>query len=114
MGLWALNFNVRLVEVYLVVRERRGRQAHGVADGQRHLPFAALRGKGGTSQSMNNRALAITSRKHVTKNFRMAKKYCPQWQLNGSQSLTHDLCAIFTGSTQRDNCAIVIVNIIET
>jgi len=92
MGLWALNFNVRLVEVYLVVRERRGRQAHGVADGQRHLPFAALRGKGGTSQSMNNRALAITSRKHVTKHFRLAKKVsCPmaaeQKLVSNSQSL---------------------------
>ena len=25
------------------------------------------------------RALAITSQKHVTKHFRMAKKYCAQW-----------------------------------
>ena len=47
------------------------------------------------------RALAITSWKHVTKHFRMAKKYCAQWQLNGSWCLTHNLCAIFTGSTQR-------------
>jgi len=27
------------------------------------------------------RAVAITSRKHVTKHFRVAKKYCAQWQL---------------------------------
>ena len=60
------------------------------------------------------RVLAITSRKHVTKHFHMAKKYCAQWQLNGSWCLTHNLCAIFTGSTQRDNCAIVTVNIIKT
>ena len=57
--------------------------------------------------------LAITSRKNVTKHFRMAKKYCAQWQLNGSWCLTDNLCAIFTGSTQRDNCAIVAVNIIK-
>jgi len=30
------------------------------------------------------RALEITSRKHMTKHFRMAKKDCAQWQLNGS------------------------------
>ena len=53
------------------------------------------------------RALDITSRKHVT-------KYCAQWQLKGSRCLTHDLCAIFTGFTQRDNCAIAKVNIIKT
>jgi len=41
------------------------------------------------------------------------KKYCAQWQLKGSRCLTHDLCAIFVGFTQRDNCAIAIVNIIK-
>ena len=41
------------------------------------------------------------------------KKYCAEWQLTGSRCLTHDLCAIFVGFTQRDNCAIAIVNIIE-
>ena len=45
----------------------------------------------------------ITSRKHVTKHFRMAKKYCAQWQLKGNRCLTHDLCAIFVEFTQRDN-----------
>jgi len=45
------------------------------------------------------RALAITSWKHVTKHFRMAKKYCAQWQLNGSRCLTHDLCALDLHST---------------
>ena len=60
-----------------------------------------------------NRAVAITSWKHVTKHFRVAKKYCAQWQLKGSRCLTHDLCAIFIGFTQRDNCAIAIVNIIK-
>ena len=42
------------------------------------------------------------------------KKYCAQWQLKGSRCLTHDLCAIFIGFTQRDNCTIAIVNIIKT
>ena len=60
------------------------------------------------------RALAITSWKHVTKHFRMAKKYCAQSQLNRSWCLTHNLCAIFTGSTQRNNCAIATVNVIKT
>ena len=60
-----------------------------------------------------NRAVAITSRKHVTKHFCVAKKYCAQWQLKGSRCLTHDLCAIFIGFTQCDNCAIAIVNIIK-
>ena len=41
------------------------------------------------------------------------KKYCAQWKLKGSQCLTHDLCAIFVGFTQRDNCAIAIVNTIK-
>ena len=41
------------------------------------------------------------------------KKYCAQWQLKGSRCLTHDLCATFIGFTQRDNCAIAIVNIIK-
>jgi len=59
------------------------------------------------------RAVAITSRKHVTKHFHVAKKYCAQWQLKGSRCLTHDLCSIFIGFTQRDNCAIAIVNIIK-
>jgi len=63
---------------------------------------------------ISHTALAITSRKHVTKHFRVAKKYCAQWQLNGSWCLTYNLCAIFTGSTQHDNCAIVTVNIIKT
>ena len=44
------------------------------------------------------RALAI----HVTKHLCMARKYCAQWQLNRSRCLTHDLCAVFTGFTQRD------------
>ena len=61
---------------------------------------------------INYRTLAITSRKHVIKHFRMAKKYCAQWQMNGSWCLTHNLCAILTGSTQCDNCAIATVNII--
>jgi len=60
----------------------------------------------GAIQLASYRALAITSQKHVTKHFRIAKKYCAQWQLN--------LCAIFTGSTQHDNCAIATVNIIKT
>jgi len=30
------------------------------------------------------------------------EKYCAQWQLKGSRCLTHDLCAIFVGFTQRD------------
>jgi len=59
------------------------------------------------------RAVAITSQKHVTKHFCVAKNYCAQWQLKGSRYLTHDLCAIFIGFTQRDNCAIAIVNIIK-
>ena len=59
------------------------------------------------------KAVAITSRKHVAKHFRVAKKYCAQWQLKGSRCLTHDLCTIFIGFTQRDNCAIAIVNIIK-
>ena len=50
--------------------------------------------------------------KQVTKHFREAKKYCAQWQLKGSRRLTHNLCTIF-GFTQRDDCAIAIVNIIK-
>jgi len=50
----------------------------------------------------------------MTKHFRMAKKYCTQWQLNGIWCLTHNLCAIFTGSTQHDNCAIATFNITKT
>ena len=49
----------------------------------------------------------------MTKHFHVTKKYCAQWQLNGSQCLTHDLCAIFIGSTQHNNCTIVTVNIIK-
>ena len=37
-----------------------------------------------------------------------------QRQLKGNRCLSHDLCAIFIGFTQRDNCAIAIVNIIKT
>jgi len=59
------------------------------------------------------RAVAITSRKHMTKHFRVAKKYCAQWQLKGSRCLTHDLYAIFVGFTQYDNYAIAIVNILK-
>jgi len=33
------------------------------------------------SKNTYYRAVAITSRKHVTKHFRVAKKYCAQWQL---------------------------------
>ena len=66
-----------------------------------------------SSQSVFYRAVAITSRKHVTKHFVWQKKYCAQWQLKGSRCLTHDLCAIFVGFTQRDNCTIAIVNIIK-
>jgi len=60
------------------------------------------------------RAVAIMSRKQVTKYFRVAKKYCAQWQLKGSRCLTHNLCAIFIGFTQHDNCAIAIANIIKS
>ena len=50
----------------------------------------------------------------MTKHFHiMAKKYCAQWKLNGSQCLTHDLFAIFAGFTQHDNCTIETVNIIK-
>ena len=59
------------------------------------------------------RAVAIMSRKHVTRHFRVAKKYCAQWQLKGSRCLTHNLCAIFIGFTRHDNCTIAIVNIIK-
>ena len=59
------------------------------------------------------RAVAITLRKRMTKHFHVAKKYCAQWQLKWSQCQTHDLCAIFIGFTQRDNCDIAIVNIIK-
>jgi len=59
------------------------------------------------------RAVVITSRKHVTKHFCVAKKYCAQWQLKGSRCLAHNLCAIFVGFTQRDNCTIATVNIIK-
>jgi len=48
----------------------------------------------------------------VTKHLCVAKKDCAQQQLNGSWFLTHDLCAVFTGFTQDDNCAVVPVNII--
>ena len=41
------------------------------------------------------------------------KKYCAQWQRKGSRCLTHNLCAIFIGFNQRDNCAVAIVNIIK-
>jgi len=54
------------------------------------------------------------SRKFLTKHFHVAKKYCAQQQLNGSQCLTHDFCAIFTGFTQHENCAIATVNLIKT
>jgi len=39
------------------------------------------------------------------------KKYCAQWQLKGSRCLTHDICEIFVGFTQRTNCAITIINL---
>ena len=52
--------------------------------------------------------------KNMAKHFRMAKIYCAQWQLNGGQCLTHDLCAIYTGFTQCDNCTIATVYIIKT
>ena len=53
------------------------------------------------------------SKTWLSQHFRMAKMYCAQWQLNGSQCLTHGLCAIFTGFTQCDNCTIATVNIIQ-
>ena len=47
--------------------------------------------------------------KHVTKHFRVEKKYCAQQQLKGIRCLTHNLCAIFIGFTQHDNCAIAML-----
>ena len=38
------------------------------------------------------------------------EKYCAHLQLKGSRCLTHNLCAIFIGFTQHNNCAIAIVN----
>jgi len=49
----------------------------------------------------------------VTKHFFVAKKYCAQWQLKGSRCLTPNVCTIFIGFTQRDNCTMVISYYIE-
>ena len=57
------------------------------------------------------RALAITSRKHKTKHFHMAKKYCAQWQLDGSRCLTHNLSAYIHWIYTVQYCTIATVNL---